>query len=142
MTTTNNKRSVSNASDVNLKTTQLPLYTSKFNENTYIGCSIPENNRFVKYSRLTGFIQSITKIKGKTKLIFNSNCNSFFSLQYFNESQCIRAIRKPGNVKMAPIIPHKTAMKNLTTIFDAGPLWILKENTRKNGLNENHCNWF
>lgn len=41
---------------------------------------------------------------------------------YFIVSQCIRAIRKPGNVNKAPRIPHPTAMKNLTTILEAGPL--------------------
>jgi hypothetical protein len=29
---------------------------------------------------------------------------------------------KPGNVKRAPIDPHHSAMKNLRTSFDAGPL--------------------
>ena len=31
---------------------------------------------------------------------------------------------KPGNVKRAPIDPHQSAMKNLRTSFDAGPLKI------------------
>lgn len=37
----------------------------------------------------------------------------------------MRAILKPGNVKIAPIIPQETAMQNLTMIFDAGPLKIV-----------------
>lgn len=37
----------------------------------------------------------------------------------------MRAIRRPGNVNMAPIIPQETAIQNLTIIFDAGPLEIL-----------------
>lgn len=89
---------------------------------TYNGPSKPEKTRFVKYSRLIGFIHKITKINGNTKLIFNINCRKRFSRQYFNESQCIRAIRRPGNVKTAPIKPHKTAIQNLTISFDAGPL--------------------
>lgn len=34
----------------------------------------------------------------------------------------MRAIRKPGNVKMAPVIPHDTAIQNFTIILEAGPL--------------------
>ena len=43
------------------------------------------------------------------------------SLFYLNESQCILAILSPGKVKIAPTNPQVKAMKNLTTIFDAGP---------------------
>lgn len=63
--------------------------------------------------------------------MFSSNCKNLFSRQYFNESQCIRAIRRPGNVKMAPSIPHETAIQNFTIIFDAGPL----VNTKKRKKN-------
>ena len=45
-----------------------------------------------------------------------------FSRQYFNESQCIFAIRRPGNVNNEPKTPQARAIKNLTTIFEAGPL--------------------
>lgn len=38
------------------------------------------------------------------------------------ESQCIRATLNPGNVNKDPIRPHHTAMKNLITNLDAGPL--------------------
>lgn len=34
----------------------------------------------------------------------------------------MRAIRRPGNVNIAPTMPQDTAMQNLTMIFDAGPL--------------------
>lgn len=91
---------------------------------SYIGWSIPEKVRFVKYSRLIGLIHKITKINGKIKLIFNRICISLLDLQYFNESQCIRAIRSPGKVKIAPSIPQDTAIVNFTMIFDAGPLMI------------------
>lgn len=59
---------------------------------------------------------------GNTKLVFKINRFGKLSLQYFSESQCIRAIRRPGNVNMAPSMPHDTAIQNLTIIFDAGPL--------------------
>lgn len=61
-------------------------------------------------------------INGSTKLMFKMNCINLLSRQYFNESQCIRAIRKPGNVKIAPSTPHDTDIQNNTIIFDAGPL--------------------
>lgn len=83
---------------------------------------MPAKARFVKYSRLIGLIHRITMINGNTKLVFKINCSILLSRQYFNESQCIRAIRKPGNVNMAPSMPHDTAIQNLTIIFDAGPL--------------------
>lgn len=63
-------------------------------------------------------------MNGSTKLVFRITCISLLSRQYFNESQCIRAMRKPGNVKMAPKTPHDTAIQNFTMIFDAGPLKI------------------
>lgn len=78
--------------------------------------------RFVKFSRQIGLIHKITIINGSTKLTFKMNCKNLFSRQYFNESQCIRAIRRPGNVKIAPRTPHDTAIQNFTIIFDAGPL--------------------
>lgn len=62
-------------------------------------------------------------MNGNAKLMFNKICIHRLSLQYFNESQCIRAIRSPGKVNTAPTMPHATAMHNLTIIFDAGPLW-------------------
>lgn len=34
----------------------------------------------------------------------------------------MRAIRSPGNVNIAPTMPHETAIQSLTIIFDAGPL--------------------
>lgn len=89
---------------------------------TYNGCSMPEKMRFVKISRLIGLIQRITMINGSTKLMFNSICKILLSRQYLRESQCIRAIRKPGNVNMAPRTPHDTAKQNFTIIFEAGPL--------------------
>lgn len=89
---------------------------------SYNGRSIPEYTRFVKYSRLIGLIQSITKINGNTKLMFSNNCINLFSRQYLRESQCIRAILRPGNVNMAPSRPHDMAIQNFTMIFDAGPL--------------------
>lgn len=39
----------------------------------------------------------------------------------------MRAIRRPGNVNIAPSKPHKTAMQNLTISFDAGPLENIEE---------------
>lgn len=83
---------------------------------------MPPNTRFVNISRLIGLIHRITMINGNTKLMFKINFKNLLSRQYFNESQCIRAIRRPGNVKMAPRIPHDTAIQNFTIIFDAGPL--------------------
>ena len=44
------------------------------------------------------------------------------SLQYFNESQCMRAIRSPGNVNNAPRIPQQTAVEIITISLLAGPL--------------------
>lgn len=89
---------------------------------SYNGWSIPVMIRFVKFSRLIGLIHRITIINGKTKLVFKINCNILLSRQYLSESQCIRAIRKPGNVKIAPKIPQETAIQNFTIIFEAGPL--------------------
>lgn len=102
--------------------TNIKIWKAK--KKSYRGFSIPEKTRLVKYSRLIGLIHKITKINGNTKLMFNSNCSNFLSLQYLMESQCIRAIRRPGNVNMAPRSPQDTAIVNLTMIFEAGPLQI------------------
>lgn len=100
---------------------------------------MPANTRFVNVSRLIGLIHRITMIKGSTKLIFKINFKILLSRQYFSESQCIRAIRRPGNVKMAPRIPHDTAIQNFTIIFEAGPL---KEMERKMINNEEKKKYF
>lgn len=39
-------------------------------------------------------------------------------------SQCIFAILMPGKVNTAPNMEHQTAIKNLITIFEAGPLRV------------------
>lgn len=83
---------------------------------------MPANMRFVKVSRLIGLIHRITTINGSTKLVFKINFKNLLSRQYFSESQCIRAMRRPGNVNIAPRIPHDTAIQNFTIIFEAGPL--------------------
>lgn len=43
----------------------------------------------------------------------------------------MRAIRSPGNVNIAPSKPHRTAIQNLTMIFDAGPLEELELEKKK-----------
>lgn len=47
---------------------------------------------------------------------------SNFSAAYLTKSQCILAILSPGKVNKLPSSPHHTAMKNFSTIFEAGPL--------------------
>lgn len=89
---------------------------------------MPPNVRLVKYSRLIGLIHRMTMMNGNTKLTLSTNWRILLSRQYFNESQCIRAMRRPGNVKMAPNNPHDIAMQNLTIILDAGPLQCNKMN--------------
>lgn len=69
-----------------------------------------------------GLIHKMTKIKGSTKLMFSKICKNLFSRQYLKESQCIFAIRKPGKVNNEPKTPQAKAIKNFTTIFEAGPL--------------------
>ncbi len=79
----------------------------------------------------------MTSMNGRAKLTFSSSCMILLSLQYFSESQCIRAIRNPGNVNIAPTMPQDTAMQNLTMIFDAGPLCQKRVNDRKLSLRFN-----
>lgn len=45
---------------------------------------------------------------------------------YLRQSQCIFAVRIPGNMNMAPVTAHHIARQNLTINFDAGPLKYAK----------------
>lgn len=49
----------------------------------------------------------------------NENISNFL---YLRQSQCIFAVRIPGNMNMAPVTAHHMARQNLTINFDAGPL--------------------
>lgn len=47
---------------------------------------------------------------------------NYFKYNNFRQSQCIFAVRIPGNTNIAPVTAHHKARQNLTINFDAGPL--------------------
>lgn len=73
-----------------------------------------------------GLIHNMTRMKGSTKLRLSRTCSRRLPRQYFRESQCILAMRRPGKVKREPSKPQLKARKNFTTILEAGPLEICK----------------
>ena len=62
--------------------------------------------------------------------------------EYRRASQCMRAIRSPGNVKRAPMEPHHRAMKNLSTSLDAGPLKRARFREMKNLVSNTLGSWY
>jgi len=56
-------------------------------------------------------------------IIINYN----FKFYHLRQSQCILAVRIPGNTNIAPVTAHHKARKNFTINFEAGPLKYIKQ---------------